>query len=332
MDQAKIPHPARRVVILHSGDRESRFAPLRDAFLERGVSAVMHQYSDASVGATQELLLRSQAVLVWVNPIEDGRNRSRLDAMLRTVSEAGIYVSAHPDIILKLGTKEVLYTTRELPWGCDTDLYRSFDELRLRLPERLGNGEVRVLKQYRGNGGSGVWKVAGAQDGTVRVRHAERGSAELTMSMTELFELVEVYFEHGAPMIDQPWQPRLPEGMVRCYLVHDRVVGFGHQRIVALHPTEPPGPRLYHPETLPQFQPLRSALERRWVPAMQRLLKISAAQLPALWDCDFLLGPRDAEGQDSYVLCEINVSSVSPFPDSALAPLADAVVTRLGAD
>ena len=37
--------------------------------------------------------------------------------------------------------------------------------------------------------------------------------------------------------------------------------------------------------------------------------------LPVLWDADFLYGPRTASGDDTYVLCEINVSSVIPFPD-----------------
>jgi len=50
--------------------------------------------------------------------------------------------------------------------------------------------------------------------------------------------------------------------------------------------------------------------------------------LPVLWDCDFLLGPKDAAGQDTYVLCEINASSVSPFPDSAVAPIAAATLAR----
>jgi hypothetical protein len=64
---------------------------------------------------------------------------------------------------------------------------------------------------------------------------------------------------------------------------------------------------------------------------MQRLLDIASEQLPVIWDCDFLLGPKNAAGEDSYVLCEINVSSVSPFPDSALAPMAEAVLARIQA-
>ena len=139
-------------------------------------------------------------------------------------------------------------------------------------------------------------------------------------------------------MIDQAYQPRLPEGMVRCYLVHDKVAGFGYQAVVALCPAPPglppssapqPTKRGYHPPTLPEYQSLKRQLEQEWVPAMQRLLEIDTAVLPLLWDCDFLLGPKNAVGQDTYVLCEINASSVSPFPDSAVALIAAATLARI---
>ena len=141
-------------------------------------------------------------------------------------------------------------------------------------------------------------------------------------------------------MVDQAYQERLPEGMTRCYLVHDKVAGFGHQAVNMLYPAPPgappseaplPGPRLYHPDTAPEFQALKRILESEWISAAQRLLKIETRDLPALWDCDFLLGPKTAGGKDSYVLCEINVSSVAPFPDSAVEPLARAAVARAGA-
>jgi len=112
-------------------------------------------------------------------------------------------------------------------------------------------------------------------------------------------------------VIDQEYQERLPEGMVRCYLVHDKVAGFGHQAINALFPppagappTEAPepGPRLYHPSTKPEFQAVKNELQREWIPAVQQLLQIATESLPILWDCDFLLGPKDENGEDTYVL------------------------------
>src|SRR5204863_5687091 len=92
------------------------------------------------------------------NPIHEGRNRVNLDTLLREVAARGVWVSAHPDVILKMGTKEVLHRTRTMSWGCDTALYRTAQAMRAELPARLAAGP-RVIKRNRGNGGQGVWKV-----------------------------------------------------------------------------------------------------------------------------------------------------------------------------
>ena len=331
----------------------SRFPRVFGALAALGVDAEPAVYHDDFCDEVRRQLMKVDGVLVWVNPIEGGRDRTVLDAMLREVAASGVFVSAHPDIILKLGTKEVLYRTREIGWGCDTHLYRSMEQLRKELPPRLAAGEVRVLKQYRGNAGNGVWKVESAAGATVdsghggapfrpeemliHARHAMSGWIEETMRLGDFLARCEAYFAGDGRMIDQAYQARLPEGMIRCYLVHDKVAGFGHQAINALYPQAPgappdsapqPGPRLYHPATKLEFQPLKRQLEQEWVPAMQRLLGIDTVQLPVLWDCDFLLGPRDDAGADTYVLCEINASSVSPFPDSAVEQVAQATLSR----
>ena len=141
-------------------------------------------------------------------------------------------------------------------------------------------------------------------------------------------------------MIDQAWQPRLTDGMVRCYLVQDRVVGFGLQAVNALHPppdgsgpeaAPTPSSRLYHPPGLPHLQGMKRRMEEEWVPDLRRMLDIARDDLPLLWDCNFLHGEPAVNEREPYVLCEINVSSVSPFPDSAIEPLVTATVTRLGA-
>jgi glutathione synthase/RimK-type ligase-like ATP-grasp enzyme len=326
-----------RIALLYPGDREarlnpapekSRFAQVFEALGALGAQAEPAVYHDDFRAEVARQLLELDGVLVWVNPIESDRDRTILDAMLREVSAAGVFVSAHPDVILKLGTKEVLYTTRDLGWGCETYLYRSLEQLRRELPTRLGGG-TRVLKQYRGNGGDGVWKVEVEEPGTLRVRHAKRGCVEETLSLDEFMTRCERYFSGEGRMIEQAFQPRIAEGMVRCYLVHGTVAGFGHQAINALHPqTTEPGPRLYHPPELPQFQELKGQLEREWVPALQGRLGIETERLPILWDCDFMLGAKRPSGEDTYVLCEINVSSVSPFPESAVIPMAQAAVAR----
>jgi hypothetical protein len=63
-------------------------------------------------------------------------------------------------------------------------------------------------------------------------------------------------------------------------------------------------------------------METEWVPQMMEVLDIERASLPIIWDADFLYGPRTASGEDSYVLCEINVSSCFAIPEQAPAAIA----------
>ena len=133
--------------------------PLFDALHELGAATERIVYADDAIDEVREQLHRVDGVLVWVNPIQDGANRVQLDSLLREVAARGVWVSAHPDVIMKLGTKEVLFHTKAVGWGTDTDLYRSPEELAERLPRRLEESGQLVVKQARGNGGDGVWRV-----------------------------------------------------------------------------------------------------------------------------------------------------------------------------
>jgi hypothetical protein len=344
------------VAILWRGDRDMRGKPIgannrlrgvADALTAHGVAVAPAVFSEDAIDEVRPQLLAVDGVLVWVDPLSDGKDRSALDPLLREVAAAGVWVSAHPDVILKMGVKEVLFRTRALGWGGDTDLYATFEDFAARFPAKLAAAGPRVIKQNRGNGGQGVWKVArlGGGDGpldadaVVRVLHAQRGGVEEDVTLGEFMRRCAAYFAGEGRIIDQAFQPRLPEGMIRCYLSQDKVVGYGHQLIKALVSPPPgasaedllPGPRIMHDATAPAFQDLRAKMETDWVPAMQRLLEIDTESLPAIWDADFLYGPKTVSGEDTYVLCEINVSAVSPFPDQAPEAIARAAVQRLQA-
>jgi hypothetical protein len=333
-----------KVALMWRGSREarssarledSRFKHLSEALQAVGLEPQAAVYGDDFVEEVYGQLLGVDGVLVWINPIQDGQDRRHLDPLLRQVAQAGVYVSAHPQVILSMGTKEVLYQTRQMSWGGDIYLYQTLEELRSQLPLRLAEGRPRVLKQYRGNDGNGVWKVEPhPTHGVIRVRHAYQRAVEQEVSLEAFVQECQAYFAGPGRMIDQPFQPRISEGMVRCYLVQDQVAGFGHQAVNALYPAAPdqaaqPTQRLYYPQTQPEFQAIRNRMESEWVGAMCECLGLVPSQLPILWDADFLLGPKGASGQDSHVLCEINVSSVYPFPDSALPLLAQATLRQL---
>ncbi|BCL79946.1 hypothetical protein ccbrp13_24110 [Ktedonobacteria bacterium brp13] len=340
-----------RVAILWHGDRETRdnattennrFQKIFAEFERYNFLAEPAVYNDAFVDEVQRQLHDVDGVLVWVNPIQDETNRAMLDDMLRDVASHGVFVSTHPDVILKMGTKEVLFQTREMGWGGDIHLYKNTDDLRQQLPARLADGSSRVLKQNRGNNGIGVWRVelvdgSGAQepDPVVHVLHALRNSTEEKMLLSEFLNQSEAYFAESGQMIDQPFHSPVPHGMVRCYMSQNQVVGFGHQYVTALlrpeSGSEPlqPQPRLYYAESQPEFQALRRKMEAEWIPQLQKLLDIETEALPIIWDADFLYGPKTVAGEDTYVLCEINVSSVYPFPDSALPKLVKTAVASM---
>jgi hypothetical protein len=347
-----------RVAIVFPADTErrqktrledSRFARIAAALADKGINVEGAPYVEDDEELRPQLM-GVDGVLVWINPIVDGHDRTVLNKVLAEVAANGVFVSAHPDVIAKMGTKEVLYRTRSMGWGCDTRHYPTFEMMQSNLPASLVFGDARVLKRVRGHSGDGIWKVeladqAGArsasavsQDVSLRVRHAKRGSVETRMSLVAFLAQCEPYFSGGEGMIDQVFQRRLPDGMVRCYLVRDRVAGFGEQLVNALYPAEPgaaahetpqPGPRLYYPPTRPDFRRLKNRLEREWLDQLCSIVGVEKVQLPILWDADFMYGEKDANGADTYVLCEINVSSVYPFPDDALGPLAAETLAQI---
>jgi hypothetical protein len=293
-------------------------------------------YSDDTVEVVRDQLLSLDGVLVWVNPIEQGLDRTKLDAVLREVADAGVWVSAHPDVILKMATKQVLVDTRQMSWGTDTRLYRSAAELREDLPSRIAEQAPLVLKQNRGMGGNGVWKVergASANDTTLRVQHAVRDSVPEPLSLDEFVARCEPYFAGSGLMVAQPYQARLAEGLIRVYMTHDQVVGFAHQYPRGLLPpadaltTETA--KTFELPSAAAYRGLRNRVESEWMPEMQELLTLDTHRLPVIWDADFLYGTKATSEDDAYVLCEINASSTFAFPEHAMPTVAKAATQRI---
>ncbi len=314
---------------------QGRLAPIFAALADAGIVTEFAPFDESTVSEVRRQLLRCDGVLVFVDPVAGTADRGDLDELLRDVSEQGVRVSAHPDVILAMGTKEVLYQTRELGWGSDVDLYPTFEDFTRRFPARVQASQAaRVLKQYRGNGGIGVWKVEALDATTVRVQGAHRRGIDTEdIDLAAFMTRCEPYFGYSdgeGRLIDQPFQPRITEGIIRCYLVRGEVVGFCRQYP---DPGAPAGSPIFglpaaktmFPANEPVFEALRASVEREWVPQMQQLVGVSDDQLPFLWDVDLLYGTPNSQGADRYVLCEINVSSVIPFPESAPAALARAI-------
>lgn len=324
-----------KIAIVARGDSpaavESRFAAIFQALRAEGLAPEPCLYAEEAEAAVRAQLTAVDAALVWVNPVQDGRRRGRLDDLLREAAGRGVTVSAHPDVVDKLGTKSVLWRTRELGWSGDARWYPTPEALRTEFPETLATGP-RVLKPNRGNGGLGVWKVEMVGEGLVEAQAADgdQGPRKAPLARFLAERVEELAAVDG--FVDQAFQPRLPDGMVRCYLSGGRVAGFGFQKVRALMPAgTPAAPRLYSGPDDPRFQRLRRLMEDAWAPALRRILGITSDDLPAIWDADLLFGPIDLQGRDSFVLCEINASSVFPMPTEAPVALANTLAQRLRA-
>ena len=120
-----------KIAILWRGDREARRAatPQNNRFhrvfeelAAVGIAAEPAVYAEEFAEEVKDQLLAVDGVLVWVDPLHQGLTRTHLDALLREIAARGPWVSAHPDVILKMGVKEVLHRTRHLGWGTDTRL------------------------------------------------------------------------------------------------------------------------------------------------------------------------------------------------------------------
>ena len=350
-----------RVGVMRRGDRsapppapegDKDLAPLIAAFHRDGVETEHVVWSDEAVEEIGAQLRALDGVIVIVNPIQDGATRGVLDVLLRDVAAEGVFVSSHPDVIMKMGTKAVLHEVRDLSCGSDVELYHSPEDLAARFASRLGEYGRLVVKQGRGNGGNGVWKVeliAGgathdraARDratpdrtAAVRVQHARArdGSSE-ELALGDFLDRMSEVFSWSGVVIDQPFQERLAEGMVRCYFSQNALVGFARQWPKGLRDFETDAEAaapsresvMLAPDTA-EHAALGKLASDELVPALQARLDIATDQLPVIWDADFLFGARRG-AEEHYVLCEVNVSAVLPFPLVASETIA-ATTTRM---
>jgi len=324
---------------------DDNFKGLAESLTESGFSVESVLYNYSKVKQLEHDLERFTAALSWVNPkerIERGADNLNLDDILLSILNKGVYVSTHPEIILKIGTKKVLYSTRNMDWGGDVELYSDYEDFEKRFINSLNSSSVRILKQYRGESGRGIFKVRlkDFENKTVSVVHAASSSEERIFSKDEFHQEFKQYFDDGGLLVNQQWVQGITNGMVRCYLTGTRVSGFGYQESVALCPQSgnpkesairPTSRRFYFSEDCGLFQDLRKIMETKWIPQLQEIHSIFDESMPLLWDIDlFINDVNTTHTEEKYTLCEINVSCVSPFPPSCVNHIVHELKTKLG--
>ena len=164
-----------------------------------------------------------------------------------------------------------MYKTREMEFGGDIKLYKTFEDFKERFLNPGKQTEIRILKQYRGNGGNGVFKIDATdiKNNRIGITHATGDDGERILTIEDFFEEMNIYFTNNGVLIDQEWNPNIINGMVRCYLTGTRVTGFGYQEVNALYPNtrkemtpKKPGRRYYFSEDCGLFKDLRDIMEK----------------------------------------------------------------------
>ena len=75
---------------------EPKYSKLAMQFMEKGFTIHSVSYHDSTAGRLANELKTYDAILVWVNPIEQGLDRKKLDQLLKELSAEGPFVSALP--------------------------------------------------------------------------------------------------------------------------------------------------------------------------------------------------------------------------------------------
>src|SRR5215510_6342536 len=71
---------------------DSRFARTAAALAEKGIAVEGAPYIADDLEELREQLMRVDGVLVWINPIVDGRDRTDLNKVLADVAASGVFV------------------------------------------------------------------------------------------------------------------------------------------------------------------------------------------------------------------------------------------------
>ena len=186
---------------------DDNYKGLAEALTESGfnVESVLYHHSKAK--QLETYLERFAAVLSWVNPkerLERGTDNLNLDDILLSISKKGVFVSTHPEIILKIGTKRVLFTTRNMDWGGDIVLYADYNDFVKRFISSLDKSSVRILKQYRGESGRGIFKVylKDFENKIVSVVHAASGGEERILTQDEFHAEFKQFFDNDGLLIN----------------------------------------------------------------------------------------------------------------------------------
>ncbi|PID97660.1 MAG: hypothetical protein CSA83_02310 [Actinomycetales bacterium] len=265
---------------------------------------------------------------------------------LRKLSDAGLVGMSHPDAMNNFGAKDALVKLADTDLvPNDTYAYYTVEDFRKTFPSSISYGE-RVLKQNRGSTGEGIWRVQIEEsiayqpgdslplDTKLKCTEAVDNHVEYN-SLGDFITFCEQYIvgENGM-LVDMRFMPRIKEGEIRILLIGDKPIFVVHKKPAegadAFSATLFSGAKYTYDK--PEDWAELMQLFNESLPVISD--KLGGFDIPLIWTADFMLGDKDAAGNDTYVLGEINCSCVgftSHLDQGIQDVIADEVVRRVEA-
>lgn len=266
----------------------------------------------------------AQSVISRINP----GNLKGVDEyfqFLKALSNAGVEVHTHPDVMINLDFKDILYKLQGTPLGDeDTYFYHTYTDFVSKFPANLDKYGIRVLKTNYGSTGEGVYLVSKKEDGSIFTVEAVNNQKYYYDDIDEFLHKFEVnfeeddenaaYFQGKAGFVGCRYLERIAEGEIRVLLVNDKAISIVHKK-----PQEGEFSATLFSGAKYKYE---SPEEPKWKEVMKvtteglKNLKpfLAGQNYPLLWTMDYILD-YNKDGSDKYVLSEINCSCVGITSD-----------------
>lgn len=255
-----------------------------------------------------------------VNPGNIPGGEQNYFSLLRDLSDNGLVGMSHPDLMVSLGAKDILYKLRDTSLvPTDTYAYYSQDEFVKQFPTSLALGD-RILKQNRGSTGEGIWRVQSLDNNnapgqplnlSTKIKCTEAKDNHVKeYYLGDFMDFCSQYTDGSDGMlVDMQYLPRIVEGELRLLLVGDKPFSVVHKKPADVKDAfsatlfsgakyEYESPEVYG-DLIKQFNESLPQIKNT----------IGNFSSPLIWGTDFILD-TNTDGSDKYVLGEINCSCV----------------------
>jgi len=295
--------------------------------IDRNWECIPMFYSDAEYKKVEAAIDAAAGYICRINPNQyEGVTQSKLDGLLNDMVKKGKKGMSSAEAMQKMGAKDALVQIKDLECGLPcTAAYYTQEALEENFPKTMATGDIRVLKQNRGSQGEGIWVCTLAEgeekrivdgkvplDAKINLQEAVDNHKE-TKTIGEFMKFCNKYIEgENGQLVDQKFLPRIVEGEVRVFMIGDKCIELIHKKPAegGISATMASGAKYvkYAPDA-PEFELLMAKFNSD-LPKLMKALKLEGQPLPLVWTADFILGPKNADGKDTFFVGEFNCSCV----------------------